>query len=429
MPELVYGLVLSVAALAYLAMLSLPLFAVTALWFAVTLLVGWQFVRKVNHHIVHVREYDDRLYSDYQGIIDGRKELALNRHRARRLYDEEFDGDARAYRDHVTRADIFNGLAGNFANVMVLGLIGLTFFLALGLEWASLSVAATYALTILFMRTPMIAAVAAVPGLVAANVSLNKLTSLELAPHTPEFTEVPQVYRQAQSIALQQTCYGYQAEEGEGFMVGPLNLTLRRGELVFLVGGNGSGKSTMARLLTGLYRPQSGHILVDDKPVAAAERQAYRHLFSTVFTDFHLFQRLLGGDGAEVDCTQVDDWLQRLSMSHKVDHSDGRLSDTRFSQGQRKRLALLMAVVEQRDFLVLDEWAADQDPQFRRFFYHQLLPELRAQGKAILAITHDDHYFDRADRILKMDGGQLIELFGQERDRVTADAVEAIGAA
>ncbi len=116
---------------------------------------------------------------------------------------------------------------------------------------------------------------------------------------------------------------------------------------------------------------------------------------------------------------EVDQWLETLGMTHKVGHDGQRLSDIRFSQGQRKRLALLMAVVEKRDCLLLDEWAADQDPQFREFFYGELLPRLQAEGKTIIAITHDDHYFDRADRLLKMDAGQLVEMDGQSaRDSV-----------
>lgn len=429
LPELIYGLALSLAALVYLAALSLPLFTTAALWLGAMLLVGWQLVGRVNHHIHRLRECDDHLYSDYQAIIEGRKELALNRHRAQRLYEEELDRDARAYRHHVTRADTYHGLAGNFANTMVLGLIGITFYLALELGWAEMGVAATYALTILFLRTPLIGAIAGVPALVAANVSLNKLESLALAPYRSAFEHVPEVFAGCHRVSLKGVSYRYDRSGDRGFTVGPLDLSLQRGELVFLIGGNGSGKSTLARLLTGLYRPQGGKFYVDDTEVTQDDWQAYRHLFSTVFTDFHLFNRLLTGEGNEVAVGQVDDWLQRLEMQHKVRYGNGRLSDTRFSQGQRKRLALLMMVVEQRDFLVLDEWAADQDPQFRRFFYHQLLPELRAAGKAIVAITHDDHYFDQADRILKMDNGQLIELHGEERERVSADAVRAIGIA
>ena len=427
MPELTYGLILSLAAFSYLAWLSPALFGITAAWLGLTLLVGWFFVGKVNHHIRLLREAEDNLYQDYQAIIDGRKELALNRDRARLLYDEEFDRDARAYRDNVTRADIFNGLAGNWANAMVLGSIGIVFFCASGLGWAPGEVAATFALTVLFLRAPMVATVAALPSLLAARISLDKLESLELAPETADIA-MPQGLGDWQSLQLASVEYRYPGEGDEpGFDVGPIDLELRRGELVFLVGGNGSGKSTLARLLTGLHRPAAGEIRLDGRVVQANEWQSYRQLFASVYTDFHLFSRLLGPAGAEVEESLVGGWLERLRLRHKVKFTGGRLADTRFSQGQRKRLALMLAMLEGRDILILDEWAADQDPLFRRLFYRELLPQLKAAGKTVLAITHDDHYFDQADRLLKMDGGRLSELTGEDRDRATQDAVREIG--
>ena len=427
MPELTYGLILSIAAFSYLAWLSPALFGITAGWLGLTLLVGWFFVGKVNHHIRLLREAEDHLYQDYQAIIDGRKELALNRDRARLLYDEEFDRDARAYRDNVTRADIFNGLAGNWANAMVLGSIGLVFFCASGLGWASGEVAATFALTVLFLRAPMVATVAALPSLLAARISLDKLEALDLAPETSDIAAVPGL-GEWQSLQLVGVEYRYPGEgEEAGFDVGPIDLELRRGELVFLVGGNGSGKSTLARLLTGLHRPAAGEIRLDGRVVQPHQWQSYRQLFASVYTDFHLFSRLLGPSAAEVDESLVGQWLDRLRLRHKVKFAAGRLADTRFSQGQRKRLALMLAMLEDRDILILDEWAADQDPLFRRLFYRELLPQLKAAGKTVLAITHDDHYFDQADRLLKMDGGRLSELTGEARDRATQDAVREIG--
>ncbi|WP_137973080.1 multidrug ABC transporter permease/ATP-binding protein [Pseudomonas sp. F(2018)] len=427
MPELTYGLILSIAAFSYLAWLSPALFGITAGWLGLTLLVGWFFVGKVNHHIRLLREAEDHLYQDYQAIIDGRKELALNRDRARMLYDEEFDRDARAYRDNVTRADIFNGLAGNWANAMVLGSIGLVFFCASGLGWASGEVAATFALTVLFLRAPMVATVAALPSLLAARISLDKLEALDLAPETSDIAAVSGL-GEWQSLQLAGVEYRYPGEgEEAGFDVGPIDLELRRGELVFLVGGNGSGKSTLARLLTGLHRPAGGEIRLDGRVVQPHQWQSYRQLFASVYTDFHLFSRLLGPAAAEVDESLVGQWLDRLRLRHKVKFAAGRLADTRFSQGQRKRLALMLAMLEDRDILILDEWAADQDPLFRRLFYRELLPQLKAAGKTVLAITHDDHYFDQADRLLKMDGGRLSELTGEARDRATQDAVREIG--
>ena len=428
LPELVYGAALSVAALSWLAWLSPALFAVTVVWLVATAGMGIWLVGRINFHVGKVREGDDHLYQDYQAMIDGRKELALNRARAARFYQEEFDDHARAYRDHVTRADIFNGVAGNMANVLMLALIGVLFYLASGLGWASANTASVFALTILLLRTPLIGAVAALPTLLAARVSLKKLAGLQLAEGNTDFALKGESLAGFKQLSLKGACYRYPDQDGvAGFEVGPLDLTVKRGELIFVQGGNGSGKSTFARLLTGLYRPLQGALSVDGQPITEDNRVAYRQLFSSVFTDFYLFNRLLQGDGAEVRVDEVDDWLKTLGMQHKVRQADGRLSDIRFSQGQRKRLALLMAVMEQRDCLLLDEWAADQDPQFRQFFYHALLPRLQAQGKTIIAITHDDHYFDRADRLLKMDAGQLIELDGQSA-RHSVHALREAGA-
>ena len=428
LPELVYGAALSVAALSWLAWLSPALFAVTVVWLVATAGMGIWLVGRINFHVGKVREGDDHLYQDYQAMIDGRKELALNRARAARFYQEEFDDHARAYRDHVTRADIFNGVAGNMANVLMLALIGVLFYLASGLGWASANTASVFALTILLLRTPLIGAVAALPTLLAARVSLKKLAGLQLAEGNTDFALKGESLAGFKQLSLKGACYRYPDQDGvAGFEVGPLDLTVKRGELIFVQGGNGSGKSTFARLLTGLYRPLQGTLSVDGQPITEDNRVAYRQLFSSVFTDFYLFNRLLQGDGAEVRVDEVDDWLKTLGMQHKVRQADGRLSDIRFSQGQRKRLALLMAVMEQRDCLLLDEWAADQDPQFRQFFYHALLPRLQAQGKTIIAITHDDHYFDRADRLLKMDAGQLIELDGQSA-RHSVHALREAGA-
>lgn len=428
LPELVYGAALSVAALGWLAWLSPALFAVTVVWLLATAGMGVWLVGRINFHVGKVREGDDHLYQDYQAMIDGRKELALNRARAARFYEEEFDDHARAYRDHVTRADIFNGVAGNMANVLMLALIGVLFYLASGLGWASANTASIFALTILLLRTPLIGAVAALPTLLAARVSLKKLGDLQLAEGNTDFAPKGEPMAGFQQLSLTGACYRYPDQDGvAGFEVGPLDLTVNRGELIFVQGGNGSGKSTFARLLTGLYRPLQGELSVDGQPITEHNRVAYRQLFSSVFTDFYLFSRLLQGDGAEVRADEVDDWLATLGMQHKVRQADGRLSDIRFSQGQRKRLALLMAVMEQRDCLLLDEWAADQDPQFRQFFYHDLLPRLQAQGKTIIAITHDDQYFDRADRLLKMDAGQLTELDDQSA-RNSVHALREAGA-
>lgn len=415
LPELVQGLVITLGSIIYLGLLSPALLGVTALWVTVTMVVGWLLVNRVYRHLAHMRQAEDRLYQNYQSIIAGCKELALNRERTHFVYHQLYEQNARDYREQIIRADTYHLSAVNWSNIMMLGAIGLVFFLANGLGWANTNVAATFALTLLFLRTPLLQGIGALPTLIAAQVAFDKIAALNLAEPDEAFP-LPPASRPWQRIELDQVSFHYQGEGG--FSVGPINLVIERGEQIFLIGGNGSGKSTLAMLLTGLYQPVSGRILLDGEPVT--DRNGYLGLFSAIFTDYHLFQHLLGPEPKEA---LVAEWLERLQMGSKLAIKDGFIADIDLSQGQRKRVALLLALAEQREVMLFDEWAADQDPQFRRIFYQVLLPRLKEMGKTVIAISHDDHYFSLADRLLEMRQGRLTELTGEQREQVSRDAV------
>jgi putative ATP-binding cassette transporter len=410
LPAMLYGVALSVGGFGYLAWLSPRLVLATVAWLALIIAVAWRLLAGTHAAARAARDAEERLYADYQAVVEGRKELGLNRDRARRLYDDDFDADARANRDHEIRADICNGINDNWVNTMVLGAIGMNFFLARAFEWADTGVAATYALTLLFLRAPVTSVVHAIPALVSASIAITKVNDLELAAFESGFAR-SQVEAPFETIALDGAYYRYPDVQGDrGFEVGPVDFTLRRGEIVFFVGGNGSGKSTVARLLTGLYQPARGAVRIDGAIVDVSQRSRLRRLFSTVFSDFFLFPRLVGPDGAAPSGADVGSRLGALALAEKVRVENDVLVDTRLSQGQRKRLALLSAWLEDRPVLVLDEWAADQDPEFREYFYVRLLPLFRAEGRTVVAITHDERYFGVADRVLKVDGGRIFEL-------------------
>ncbi|MCQ4443963.1 multidrug ABC transporter permease/ATP-binding protein [Enterobacter cloacae] len=419
LPELVQGIILTFGSAAYLAWLSSKMLAVTALWIAVTIWGGFVLVSRVYKHMAVLRETEDKLYNDYQTVLEGRKELTLNRERAEHIFNHLYLPDAREYRHHIIRADTFHLSAVNWSNIMMLGAIGLVFWMANSLGWADTNVAATYSLTLLFLRTPLLSAVGALPTLLSAQVAFNKLKKFDLAPFKADFPR-PQAFPNWQTLELRNVRFRYQ---DNAFSIGPVNLTIHRGELLFLIGGNGSGKSTLAMLLTGLYQPQSGEILLDGRALNAEKPEDYRQLFSAVFTDVWLFEQLLGPEGQQANPALVEKWLAQLQMSHKLELQDGKILNLKLSKGQKKRAALLLALAEERDIILLDEWAADQDPHFRREFYQVLLPLMQEMGKTIFAISHDDHYFIHADRLLEMRDGQLSELTGEEREAASRDAV------
>jgi putative ATP-binding cassette transporter len=264
----------------------------------------------------------------------------------------------------------------------------------------------------LFMASSVFGLMQSVAVMAAAEAAAGRMLGLErelagLAepgsglpglPVDPEFRE----------IRMRGVEFAFPSPEGErGFSVGPFDLTVRRGETVFITGGNGSGKSTFLKLLTRLYSPARGSVEVDGIPIGPERLSAYRSLMATVFTDFHIFSRLYGADTQGGEGEKLVRWME---LERATELAGGRFTQRDLSAGQRKRLALIAALLERKPVLVLDEWAADQDPQFRAKFYREVLPELQRRGMTIIAVTHDDHYFDAASRRLHMEDGRLIEL-------------------
>ena len=197
------------------------------------------------------------------------------------------------------------------------------------------------------------------------------------------------------------------------FTLGPISLELHPGELVFVIGGNGSGKSTFVKVLAGLYQPAQGNVTLAGTVITDANREWYREHFSVVFSDFHLFNKLLGQSDAQAESLALQ-YLRLLHMDQKVTVQERTFSTLDLSQGQRKRLALVTAYLEDRPIYVFDEWAADQDPQYKEIFYKTLLPDLRERGKSVVVITHDDRYFHLGNQVIKLEDGKAVDYLKAE---------------
>ncbi|NFD78234.1 cyclic peptide export ABC transporter [Clostridium botulinum] len=354
------------------------------------------------------RDLQNVFFKFINDLIGGFKELSLNENRK-----NEFQKDIEESCDKYKVKRNKSALA--FANMFVIG--ELLFTLAIGsvvfifpfvlkeLDSTSLT---SYVFVLLYMTGPVHGILNTIPNAIEVKISLKRINSLidEISSYNKEEDNtIDKNIGGNLSLKLQDVEYEYAKTDGQSFKVGPINYEFKSGEIIFITGGNGSGKSTLAKLLTGLYSPTKGDISLNDRISQKLLNQSY----STVFADFYLFDKLYGINykGKEIE---IQRYLEILQLNDKVQIQDGKFSTTKLSTGQKKRLALLVTYLEDRPIYLFDEWSADQDPEFRLFFYDTLLPELKAKGKCVIAVTHDDRYFNLADRVIKMDLGKISNL-------------------
>lgn len=397
--------------LIYLAMLSRQIFLAALGFIALGVLIYQIPVIKAIRFLRGGREVADTLVKHFRAVTEGTKELKLHRNRRENFFSKALLPTAVSYRkQNLAGMLIFSG-AGSCGQGLVFAVIGLTIFALPHLEAVSLHTVTAYTLIFLYLAGPIQSLMNLLPTLGRAEVAIRKVEGLGTtlaadADHT-EATPRTDPGQEWQSLELDGVTHQYRgAGEFESFRLGPIDLTVSPGELIFLVGGNGSGKTTLAKLITGLYIPETGKIRVGDRTVTDESRDNYRQHFAAVFSDFFLFETLLGLKTAKID-EEARRLLIKLQLDQKVRVSDGVLSTTELSSGQRKRLALLTAYLEDRPIYVFDEWASDQDPVFRMVFYADILPTLKARGKAVIAITHDEDYYHLADRIIRVTGGRI----------------------
>ena len=407
---LAISLTVTLGCMGYLAMLSWPMF----LMMLVAIVIGTviQYIARGYglNGFSEAREAEDELQKHYNAIAEGAKELRIHRPRRQRMFVSGIQRTAQKICDIQVRSINTFVIAKSLGSMLFFVVIGLA--LAMQSLWPSANpgVISGFVLVLLYMKGPLEHLISTLPIISRAQIAFRRIADLSEQFNSPEphllLNEQGAQGKTVQSLALVDVNYSFPAVNGSApFRLGPVNLTINQGDIVFIVGENGCGKTTLIKLLLGLYAPQQGEIRLDGQPVTAETRDDYRQLFTTVFADYYLFDDVVQGD---MHIPQdAEQYLKRLEISHKVSITDGQFSTTDLSTGQRKRLALINAWLEERPVLVFDEWAADQDPTFRRIFYTELLPDLKRMGKTIIVISHDDRYFDVADQLVRMDSGKV----------------------
>ncbi|MDW6003274.1 cyclic peptide export ABC transporter [Vibrio mangrovi] len=411
LPFVVYGAAVLLCCYGYLLQLSLPFFLCTLVMTILAVVIARQLMSSSRRLKREVRENDDALYDRYSGLLLGRNELKLSRQRRSSFFSGSLKPVVSKALGLEVKADRYTVLNGSWVNTSILLLIATIILIHSLFGVGTREQLTTFALTILYLRSPLAGMIGSLPALILGSVAYAKVQQLALHEGNDATGEQSEPQTQWQTLQMRDVTYQYPSESGEpGFGVGPVNFELNQGELVFWVGGNGSGKSTCARLVTGLYTPHTGQLIFAGQEIHDDNRDWFLSHFSVVFADFYLFKQLINESGEQPDAALVEHYLNALALEQKVTVTGGELSTTKLSQGQRKRLALLLAYLENRSIILLDEWAADQDPAFRKVFYTELLPELKARGKTVIAITHDDHYFHMADKIYRIHQGNMMLL-------------------
>lgn len=362
----------------------------------------------------------DGLLEGIRGLMYGTKELKLCKVKR----DSYFDEILLHSEEEVARSEkkVFTLIraAANYGDLVSFFVIGSITFVFVNYHAISTAELVAVVMALLYITGPVGLILNLIPQVTMARVALKKVNSvLDAIPDENLNSEVIKV-PQWQSLKLNQIVYQYPLEDKtESFQVGPINAEIKKGEITFLVGGNGSGKSTLGKVICLHYLPTGGTLEFDGVKVTKENLESYRQCVSVIYTDYYLFDRLLGSN-SQLDAQSIQSYMEQLKIETKLNIEQRKFSTLSLSDGQKKRLALLVSFIEDKEFYVFDEWAADQDPIFKDFFYREILPKLKAKGKAVLVISHDDRYFSMADRLLTMENGQLKKI----KETAKADLVE-----
>lgn len=414
-PVIVINSAILLGCLLYLGFLSwtTTLFLVGFIVFA---MVTYQLPERFAvRHLEENRQQWNHFYRAFDALIDGTKELQLHQKRQKAFFKKHILATLGDLRKSALGFQLLYAVINHWSKLLYFVFIGLLLFVLAPQQGLDAKTLAGFIIIVLYLIAPVDSVIDIIPKFRAAVIAYQNMTRLnvafekkaELTTTQSESGPLPnQLPGEPADIHLHQVRYTFfRDSDSRPFTLGPLSFTIPAGEIVFIVGGNGSGKTTLAKILTGLYKPQSGSISYGQSKIHDTDLSSYRQNFSAVFNNFFLFDDLLGLNNKNLD-QSARFYLEKLQLDHKVNIQEGQFSTTKLSTGQRKRLALLTAYLEDRPIYLFDEWAADQDPEFKKVFYENLLPELKRKGKTLLVISHDDRFFYLADKVLKLTDGQ-----------------------
>ncbi|PIF44691.1 cyclic peptide transporter [Chryseobacterium sp. 52] len=375
----------------------------------------YQLSSRLTHkHLINARKIEDDFMQSFNAVMSGFKEIFMDYKKG----EELFEGQIKP----ISKASIFSskkaliGLLNNqiIGQMLFYSLMGVTLTVFVGLFHLDIAIVLKYIFILLFLLGSVEAIMALLPSLIQSKISYDKISALQISLDSQkvlvdevELATRPEDFKEIQINELEYE-YNTMSESNtimKRFKVGPISLNISKGDVLFIYGGNGSGKTTFISTFLGLLKPQKGQIFFNNEQISETKNRSYKMMFGVVFSDFYLFDGLYSIDSFDLE--KANDYLKLFEIDHVVSFQGKKFSTTTLSTGQRKRLALISILLEKKPVIVLDEWAADQDPQFRNKFYTKIIPLIISEGYTIVAITHDDKYYHCANKLYEMQDGNI----------------------
>lgn len=406
-PDLLINAVTLCGMLGFLSILNFNVFVfvlqcilVGSVTYQVPMIIGRRFFRKV-------ADSTDGVQKAFDILVSGLKELKLHRSKRIDFFSETLVQREREMVSNQKKGMAVMSMARAYGDMLCYFLIGAISFIFVNYHAIPQHDLVSIVMALLYVTGPIGMILNAIPGLVTSQISYRRVKLLlTQLPNEDVGREInPVIWGK---VILKDVCYQYKDAASDRIVnLGPFNLEFIKGEITFIVGGNGSGKSTLCKILTTHYSPTKGEIYFGETLVRPETTESVRQTITAIYSDYHLFEKVYG---EKVDLIAMNHFLDLLDLRSKVQYENNCFSTLNLSDGQRRRLALVTAFLEDRELILFDEWAADQDPQFKDVFYREILPALRDSGKAVIAITHDDQYFSLADKVIRLADGEVTSI-------------------
>jgi putative ATP-binding cassette transporter len=412
-PDVLISLLTIIGLLAFLIYLNFEVFYFIILSITFGMITYQIPIAFGSRYYRNSRQYVDSLHESIKGLISGAKELKLNNRKRKDFFDSALHENEQQILNNEKSGYSIMQVANNYGDVVSFFVIGLVAFIIVNYQAIEPVDLVGIVMALLYLTGPIAGILNSIPMISIGKVSLLRFNSLLSEMEIEESFDIITTEKpQWKQIKVKGLTYAYPRTEGDGqdmFQLGPIDFSINKGEVTFIVGGNGSGKSTVGKLLSQHYIPTGGFISFEDTNITKENRDTYRQEVSSIYSDYYLFDRIYGFKNKDID-ERIGNYLEILGLKDKVTVSNARFSTTALSDGQKRRLALIVSFLEERDFYVFDEWAADQDPSFKKIFYNDILKQLKKEGKAVVVISHDDRYFDVADKIITMESGRVLKV-------------------